>query len=168
MEKIIKIGKQEVRLNNNMAWTMEYRDQFGKDIVPVIMPLLATMIETASAVISEAGKDGLSTEALAEAIQGRSMEILLPLYQVEFVDIVLNITWAMAKVADDEIDPPKQWIRQFDSFPLDEVGPKIFELVAKGSVSSKNLKRLKNLGENLKNLQPLHSTKSSSPDSSED
>ena len=163
MEKIIKIGEQEVKLDNNMAWAMEYRDQFGKDIVPVIMPLIATIIETTAVVVSESDKNGLSVKSVADAIQGRAMEVLLPLYQVEFVDIVINITWAMAKVADDSIDPPKKWIRQFDSFPIDVIGPEVLNLVTKGSISSKNLKRLKGLEESLRKLQPLHSTTLSSP-----
>ncbi len=167
MEKIIKIGNKEVKLDNNMAWAMEYRDQFGKDIVPVIMPLIATIIEATAVVVSESDKNGLSVKSVADSIQGRAMEILLPLYQVEFVDIVLNITWSMAKVADDSIDPPKKWIRQFDTFPVDEVGPEVLNLVTTGAMSSKNVKRLKDLVESLKKLQPSHSTTSSSPDSNE-
>ena len=170
MEKIVKIGKQEVRLNNNMAWTMEYRDQFGKDILPAIMPLLASMIEGVSTVMAEASDAGeLSTSSIAEALEGRSMDILLPMFQAEFVDLVINVTWSMAKAADENIDPPKRWVRQFDSFPLDVVGPTIFDMVLKGFVSSKNLKRLKKISESLKTLQPKsHSTTSSSPDLSED
>ena len=168
MEKVIKIGKQEVRLNNNMAWTMEYRDQFGKDILPAIMPLLASMIEGVSTVMAEASDAGeLSTSSIAEALEGRSMDILFPMFQAEFVDLVINVTWSMAKVADESIDPPKRWVRQFDSFPLDVVGPVVYDMVLKGFVSSKNLKRLKKIGESLKTLQPSHSTTSSSPDSSE-
>lgn len=169
MEKIVKIGKQEVRLNNNMAWTMEYRDQFGKDILPAIMPLLASMIEGVSTVVAEASDSSeLSTSSIAEAIEGRTMDILLPMFQAEFVDLVINVTWAMAKAADENIEPPKKWIRQFDSFPLDVVGPVVFDMVLKGFVSSKNLKRLKKIGESLKTLQPRsQSTTSSSPDSSE-
>ena len=167
MEKIIKIGKQEVRLNNNVAWTMEYRDQFNKDILPAIMPVVAAVSEGISSVLSEAG-DELTTQTIAEAIQGRSMDILLPMFQAEFVDLVVNVTWAMAKVADEGIAPPKQWARQFDEFPLDVVAPAVFDLVMKGFVSSKNLKRLKNLGANLKNLQPSQSMTSSSPESNED
>lgn len=170
MEKIVKIGKQEVRLNNNMAWTIEYRDQFGKDILPAIMPLLASMIEGVSAVVAEASDSSeLSTSSIAEAIEGRTMDILLPMFQAEFVDLVINVTWAMAKAADENIEPPKKWIRQFDSFPLDVVGPVVFDMVLKGFVSSKNLKRLKKIGESLKTLQPRsQSTTSSSPDLSED
>ena len=168
MEKIVKIGKQEVRLNNNVAWTMEYRDQFGKDILPAIMPLLASMIEGVSTVVAEANEAGeMTTSSIAEAIEGRTTDVLLPMFQAEFVDLVINVTWSMAKVADENIDPPKRWVRQFDSFPLDVVGPVVYDMVLKGFVSSKNLKRLKNIGESLKTLQPSHSTTSSSPDSSE-
>ena len=169
MEKIIKIGKQEVRLNNNVAWTMEYRDQFGKDILPAVMPLLASMIEGVSTIMADAGKEGeLTTTNIAEALEGRTMEVLLPMFQAEFVDLIVNVTWAMAKVADENIEPPKRWVRQFEEFPLDVVGPAVYDLVLKGFVSSKNLRRLKKIGGDLKKLQPSHSTTSSSPDSNED
>ena len=168
MEKVIKIGKTEVKLNNNVAWTMEYRDQFGRDIVPALMPLLASFIEGVSAVVSETGKNELSITDIASALEGRSMEILLPLFQVEFVDTIINVTWAMAKAADESIDPPKRWVRQFDEFPLDIIVPAVYELVLKGFVSSKNLNRLKGVGASLKTLQPSRSMTSSSQDLNED
>ena len=168
MEKIIKIGKQEVRLNNNVAWTMEYRDQFGKDIVPALMPILASLMEGVSTIISESGSNEVTMADIADAVQGRSMDVLLPMFQVEFVDTIVNVTWAMAKAADETIVPPKQWVKQFETFPLDVVAPAVYDLVLKGFVSSKNLKRLKGIGASLKNLQPSHSTTSSSPDSNED
>ena len=168
MEKIIKIGKQEVRLNNNVAWTMEYRDQFGKDIVPALMPILASLMEGVSTIISESGSNEVTMADIADAVQGRSMDVLLPMFQVEFVDTIVNVTWAMAKAADEDIEPPKRWVRQFEEFPLDVVVPAVYELVLKGFVSSKNLKRLKKISASLKNLQPSHSTTSSSPDLNED
>lgn len=169
MEKIIKIGKKEVRLNNNVAWTMEYRDQFGRDIVPAIMPVLAALLEAVSTVVADAkDEDGkISLQAIGEALQGRAMDIVLPLFQVEFVDIVINVTWAMAKAADETILPPKQWARQFEVFPLDEILPAVGELVMKGFISSKNLKRLKTTTATLKTLQPSHWMTSSSPEQSE-
>lgn len=168
MEKIIKIGKQEVRLNNNVAWTMEYRDQFGKDIVPALMPILASLMEGVSTIISESGSNEVTMADIADAVQGRSMDVLLPMFQVEFVDTIINVTWAMAKAADENIEPPKRWVRQFEEFPLDVVVPAVYELVLKGFVSSKNLKRLKKISASLKNLQPSHSTTSSSQDLNED
>ena len=168
MEKIIKIGNKEVKLSNNVAWTMEYRDQFGKDIVPALMPLLISAVEGVSAVVAETGGKDIKAEDIAEAIQGRVTDILLPMFQVEFVDTIINVTWAMAKAADEDIEPPKKWVRQFEEFPLDVIIPAVYELVVKGFASSKNLKRLKTLGASLKNLQPSHSMTSSSQDSSED
>lgn len=154
MKKIITIGDKEVELNNNVAWVMEYRDQFGKDIVPSLMPLLATMVEGFASVISEAGGDKLDVSSLASAVEGRAMEILLPMFQIEMVDVVINVLWAMAKASDDNIAPPKQWVKQFDEFPLDVVVPAVYELILKGFVSSKNLDRLKKVGASLKDLQP--------------
>ena len=168
MEKIIKIGKQEVRLKNNVAWTMEYRDQFGKDIVPALMPILASLMEGVSTIISESGSNEVTMADIADAVQGRSMDVLLPMFQVEFVDTIINVTWAMAKAADESIEPPKRWVRQFEEFPLDVIVPAVYELVLKGFVSSKNLKRLKKASASLRNLQPSLSTTSSSPDSNED
>ena len=168
MEKVIKIGKQEVKLSNNVAWTMEYRDQFGKDIVPALMPVIASIMEGASALIGEADNGEINVSDIASAIEGRAMDVLLPLFQVEFVDTIINVTWAMAKAANEDLDPPKKWVRQFDEFPLDVVIPAVYDMVLKGFVSSKNLKRLKSLKRSLKNLQPSHSTPSSSQDSNED
>lgn len=168
MEKVIKIGKQEVRLNNNVSWCMEYRDQFGKDIVPALMPVIASAVEGISTIISEAGTDSVSYADIAEALRGRTLDILLPLFQVEFVDVIINVTWAMAKAADESIAPPKQWVRQFDEFPLDVVGPAVYDLVVKGFISSKNRKRLKKISESLKTLQPKENQSPSMTLSSQD
>lgn len=146
MEKIITIGGHDVRLNNNIGWAMEYRDQFGKDILPVIMPLITTMIESVSTVLADAETDGeITATNIAEALTGRSLDIVLPLYQAEFNDLVINVLWSMAKTADANIEPPRKWVRQFDSFYLDEIVPGLLDLVLRGLVSSKNLERLEGI-----------------------
>ena len=175
MEKIIKIGKQEVKLSNNVAWLMEYKDQFGKDATQELIPLVATLIETLGSGLASYKDGAINLESLSESIEGRAFELMLPLYQSELSTTLINITWAMAKAADETIDPPKKWVRQFDSFPLDVIGPEVWELAVKGFVSSKNLKRLRSLlgnvkdvVQNLKETQPSLSTQSSSLEQSED
>lgn len=169
MEKIIKIGETDVRLSNNVAWTMEYRDQFGKDIVPAVMPLMATVTETLAGIISETGKtDNITTADIASAIEGRAMDILLPMAGVEFVDLFVNVTWAMAKAADETIAPPKRWVRQFNEFPIDVILPEVLGLLVRGFVSSKNRERLETAAKSLRNLRPSLSTTSSSPVLKED
>lgn len=157
MEKIINIGDKEVKLSNNVAWTMEYKDQFNKDVIESLMPIISTLIETVSTIVSETGKTEIAVTDIAEAIQGRTFELTLPLMQLGLTDSVVNIVWAMAKAADPKIDPPKQWVRQFDSFPLDEIIPEAGEMILKGFASSKNLERLRNLGKNL-TTQPKKKT----------
>lgn len=154
MEKIINIEGKELKLNNQVAWTMEYKDQFGRDIVPVIMPMVSAIVEGLASVISENETTEISAKQISEAFQGRSMEILLPMFQVEFVDIIINVTWALAKCADETIPEPKKWIRQFDSFPLDIIVPEVYQLVMQGFVSSKNLARLKEMSKKLQILRP--------------
>ena len=147
---------------------MEYRDQFGKDVVPALMPVIASAVEGISTVISEAGTDSVSYADIAEVLRGRSLDVLLPLFQVEFVDVIVNVTWAMAKAADENIAPPKQWVRQFEEFPLDVIGPAIYDLVVSGFISRKNRKRLKKISESLKTLQPKENQSPSMTLSSQD
>lgn len=155
MEKTIVIDGKDVKLNNNGAWAIEYQEQFGKDILPVMLPLIATMGEGVASILAEADSEKVTAAELANAVQGRTMDILLPMIQVEFVDMVYNVTWALAKNADQDIPEPKRWIRQFDTFPLDVVVPEVYGMILKGFASSKNLKRLEELKETLtETLQP--------------
>ena len=167
MEKTIKIGKKSVRLNNNVSWAICYRDQFGRDIIPTIMPLFASALDIISGLINETGKtDEIELTDLAKLADGDSLlNAAIHLGGFEFTDLIC-ITWALAKCADEEIDEPREWIKQFDTFPIDVVAPEVFSLIFKGVVSSKNLKRLEDL---RKRIQPVSiSTQSSSPDSNED
>ena len=151
MEKVIKIGDVEVKLSNNIAWTMEYRDQFNKDVLEAMMPLVTTLIESVTSIITESGTtNGIGITKVAEAIQGRAFEITLPLTQLGFTDSVVNVVWAMAKAADPTIEPPKKWVRQFETFPLDDIVPEVGQMILTGFTSSKNLERLRTMFEGLK------------------
>lgn len=168
MEKVIKIGDKDVRISNNLAWTMEYRDQFGRDVVSEHLPMMATIVELVASVMADTGKTrGLTVLDIVKALEGRTIDIMLPLSQAELLTTVTNVTWAMAKAADENIQPPKQWVRQFDSFYVDEIAPVVYEMAVDG-LSSKNLTWLKNLNEEVETIRPSHSTQSSSQDSNED
>ena len=167
MEKIIKIGKKSVKLNNRVSWAIVYRDQFGRDIIPTIMPLFASALDIISGIINETGKtDDIELTDLAKLADGDSLlNAAIHLGGFEFTDLIC-ITWALAKCADEDIPEPREWIKEFETFPVDVVAPEVFSLIFKGVVSSKNLKRLEDL---KKRIQPTSiSTQSSSPDSNED
>lgn len=168
MEKIIKIGNKDVRISNNLAWTMEYRDQFGRDVVSEHLPMMATIVELVATVMADTGKTrGLSVLDIVKALEGRTIDIMLPLSQAELLTTVTNVTWSMAKAADESIDPPKQWVRQFETFHVDEIAPVVYEMAVDG-LSSKNLAWLKNLKITPETIQPSHSIQSSSQESRED
>ena len=170
MEKTIKIGKKEVRLTNNVNWAMIYRDQFGHDIISTLMPMLAASLDVVSGIMEEASSGGkVEIANVFRVLDGdKLLDAVIHLSGFEFVEI-LNITWAMAKAVDDDLPDPKTWARSLDEFPVDKVAPEVFSLALKGLVSSKNLKRLKDLTKTIKVVQPEStSTQSSSPDSNED
>ena len=169
MEKTIKIGNEEVRLTSNMTWAMIYRDQFGRDIIPTIMPMLAAVADIISGLFRSAeNPQKLEISDVLKSLDGDSLiDAVVHLSSLEFVDLI-NITWAMAKACDDSIPDPMTWVRGLDGFYVDEIAPEVFKLICSGSVSSKNLKRLKGLADAVKTLQPSISTPSSSPESNED
>lgn len=149
MEKTIVLedGK-ELKLSNNLTWLMIYRDQFGHDIVPALVPLLNTGVDILFGAYQ--ATDGMTdikkfwnmdTSVIKDALFEAS--------GLEMVEI-MNIVWSMAKAADSTIVEPIRWYSQFDSFPLDIILPQVFEMVYKHFISTKNLNRLQEMLASLK------------------
>lgn len=150
MEKKIKIdNKTSITVNNNIGWLFVYKDQFGRDIVPSLVPALNAGIDLVFGIYKELGGE-FSREKIMQIDPAALTDAIYASAGIEAVDL-LNIVWALAKNADDEIPEPREWVRQFETFPLDVIAPAVFELVFKSMVSTKNLKRLQNL---RKSLQP--------------
>lgn len=143
MNKTIKISKdKELIISNNLAWAMIYKSQFGHDIVPDIMPIVSAITKF----IGELGKmSGQSASDVIKSLDADTIQdALIELCGLQFTDFI-NLTWAMAKANDDEIETPDKWVRQFDHFPIDVIAPAVFDLLLKGLVSSKNLKSLREI-----------------------
>ena len=151
MIKTIKLGDNEVQLNNNIGWALEYRDQFNTDILPTLMPMIAGLFDAMIGLLDSTGKkDAFTVDDFVEAAKSDEFtSALIKLSSFEIRDLI-NITWAMAKCADDSIPEPKLWVKQFDEFPLDVIGPAVFELGIGGVVSRKNWERLQKAMGNLK------------------
>ena len=153
MEKTVQIGNKEVRLNNNIGWAIDYRDQFGQDIIPTLLPMVAAALDLIKGLLEEVeDTNNLEWRDILKLIDGDTLfDALIHLGGLEFRDFI-NITWAMAKCADDSIPEPRTWVKEFEVFPVDELAPTVFDLIFKGVVSSKNLTRLKDV---RKSLQPM-------------
>lgn len=82
---------------------MRYNMQFGSDFFIDLMKLEAL--------------EKLSQNPTYEELKGLNM------------DVIYNITWALAKTADPTIPEPLEWLDQFEQFPLMEIVPDINELI---------------------------------------
>lgn len=162
MIKKIQLTKgQSIELSSSLGWLMIYREQFGHDILPDIMPIIESGLTTAINVIQAGG----SSDNVLDAIDGGILnDAFISISGLEFTTI-LNIVWAMAKKADPEIDGPSDYFDQFERFPLDSVIPVVVNMIVNSMVSSKNSKRLLTM---LKGMKRSTSTTSSSQALTED
>lgn len=151
MRKTITVAGKDVVLDNSIGWAFEYKDQFNVDIVQTIMPLISGIIGAIGAIVEETGKtSNITAKDLAPVLTSDAMtEALIKFSMLELTDII-NITWALAKNADDDVPDPRRWLKQFDEFPLDVVLPEVAEMIISGLVSSKNLKSLEAVKEALR------------------
>lgn len=149
MIKTITIDEgQELTLSNNVGWLLVYKDQFGQDIVPSLIPILNAGIDLVYSIYTTTGGK-LDKDSIAKLDTDVIEAALYKLAGFEMVDF-LNVVWAMAKNADDKIPEPKKWLNQFEVFPMDLMIPAVFDLLYKGMVSSKNSTRLQEIIGTLK------------------
>lgn len=143
MIKTIEFEGQKVELNTSAGWLFAYRNRFGHDIFPDLMPIIesivgaiAIMLENGEAEVTPDGiKNLMNDDAITDAfIKLAGMEITT-IYQV---------LWAMAYNADKSIGGPEDFFNSFEKFPLDVIIPELFTAIVESSVSSKNGERLLN------------------------
>lgn len=152
MNKTIEINGNEITLSNNTEWIFIYNDQFGHDIVETIMPLLSGAFQIVGGIIDELGGTGtLTVNDIGRIYNSQAMQDAFVYFMtVRFTDFI-NITWSMAKAADNSIKEPRRWVRELGEFPVDVIAPAVSDLIIKGFISSKNLERLR---EKINELRP--------------
>ena len=157
----------QITLANDSLWFEEYRDQFGQDILPTIMPLILAVGNSISALAEEAGSlDEIDQDTFVRMLGSEALlDIGLRFSAFEITDI-MHIMWAMAKTYDEDIEDPKAWQRKLagpehEALPIvDVIIPALAELVVKGVVGSKNWERLTAEAKDIKSkLQPEKKTK---------
>lgn len=136
MIKTIKFNDNcEIELSNNIGWAMEYREQFGHDIIPDLLPAV-------SAIVFLLGEIDAKHFDFKKIDKDVIQDALINLAGLQFVDFI-NLCWAMAKTADDKTPMPKKWVKLFDDgFFIDTVAPEVFGLLVEGLISTKNLQSL--------------------------
>lgn len=158
MIKTIKFDESHsVEMSSNIGWLLTYRSQFGKDILPDLMPVIESLV-TLAASLFDGSAEITAEEVIAKIDRDALSDLYLSLSNLEFTTII-NIAWSLAKTADDSIPAPEEWVKQFDVFPFDILIIEMFKMIAESSVSTKNWMRLQSL---MKTLKPSMSINSSS------
>lgn len=136
------IENQSVVLDSSTGWLFVYRDYFGRDILPDLLPALEAVLHTISNAVGvlegDKVEDIIKALASDEVIDG----LFIDLTGAELTTI-LNIFWSMAKNEDMTIEEPDKFFKKFDVFPVDEILPKMFSQIVNSCISSKNLESLK-------------------------
>lgn len=163
----IKLGKEQVlNLDSSIGWLLKYREQFGRDILPDLLPLLTAGVDFA--ISTAAGLEGgkVSMKDLVENLDKDAVEsIMMDIAMLESTTVI-NIIWALnanyKKRNEEDVQSPEVWAETMDYFPLDLIIPKALKLIMESTVSTKNLKRLHSLGETINqfNLTPSSSEQS--------
>lgn len=166
----VKISKDcTLKLDASIGWLIKYREQFGHDILPDLLPLISAGIELVTSIVSSIGSKTVDVKKVLEAIDKEAIQDLMMNIAMLESTTVLNIIWALnanyLKKNGKEVKPLDEWAEQFDNFPLDVILPKALKLIVESTVSSKNLKRLQSLTTTMKKSAQ---TESSSEQSQED
>lgn len=141
MIKTIRIDDRSVEINTSAGWLYEYRENFGHDILPDIMPILESVLNATASVLNESGGKFNEKEILKAMNNDFLVDAFIKMAGMEMTTLY-NIFWALAKNADNSIEQPKAYFNGFDVFPMDEILPMMFSSIVDSSISSKNAKSL--------------------------
>ncbi|MDY2986135.1 MAG: hypothetical protein SOR77_00735 [Peptoniphilus sp.] len=131
MEKVIEINGRQVAFKANAAFPLVYKNQFGKDILTIIMPIISELLK---------GADELM--AKKETIKASDLGALLEnVYALELNDI-LSLIWTMAKIADPNIKEPLVWFSEFEEFPIFDVAKELLTILIPSLVTKKKLTKI--------------------------
>ena len=157
-------GEEErsLELDNTFTWAVYYKERFGRDIVSDIVPILNTIIkgffalfssvdiEKINKAVTSKQKNKSDTDRAAavfeEIMQNVDPDditgVIIEASMMESVTL-LQIMWALAKCADDNVDDFIEWTKTTSGMTPDVLIWSVYELVIKGWMTENPLvKRL--------------------------
>ena len=163
--KTIKIDKDNsIKIDSSINWLLIYRRQFGRDILPDILPLISAGVDIAINMLGESEGETVQ-EKIANMDSDKVESAMLSLAGLELTTF-LQIVWAMdanaRKKNGEDIIPFENWVEKQEEFPIDLIAPAVAGLLTRSMVSSKNLKRLQDL---VKMAKAGNATKSAQTES---
>lgn len=133
MEKIVKLGEQEVRLKSTAASLIKYKANFGRDGLADIFAFRKALKNGKTVKVAEVGADKIDLDTLNEEVD---------IEKIDF-DTFLRYMWVYAKSANPAIPPFEEWLDQFELSDMLTGGlPAVVELM--GSTAATHVNPAKN------------------------
>lgn len=164
MKKTIKIDdEQKFEINSSSGWLYAYQEQFGHDVLPVLLPAAEALLQTMADLMKDSKSDNVG-DILAAADEETISNAFITLSGMQLTTVT-NIVWSMAKNANDSIESPREWLNSFDVFPWDIVVPQVLSAALEACISKKKFEKLK---ETIKIPRRFQSNESQSQPLTED
>ena len=123
MRKIIMVGEQEYELGTSAYTPIAYKQQFGKDYFQDLFSMLQNQ-----SLMSELNR--------LNSGEKESNEVDISILSDFDMTFFNRLFWTFAKTANPHIKPYEQFFMEMESFPLQEVGPELMEIL-NASMSTK-------------------------------
>ena len=123
MRKIIMVGDQEYELGTSAYTPIAYKQQFGKDYFQDLFSMLQNQ-----SLMSELNR--------LNSGEKESNEVDISILSDFDMTFFNRLFWTFAKTANPHIKPYEQFFMEMESFPIQEVGPELMEML-NASMSTK-------------------------------
>ena len=123
MRNIIMVGDKEYELGTSAYTPIAYKQQFGKDYFQDLFSMLQNQ-----SLMSELNKLNSDEKELNEV----DISILSD-FDMTFFN---RLFWTFAKTANPHIKPYEQFFMEMETFPIQEIGPELMEML-NASMSTK-------------------------------
>lgn len=123
MRKIIMVGEQEYELETSAYTPIAYKQQFGKDYFQDLFSMLQNQ-----SLMSELNR--------LNSGEKESNEVDISILSDFDMTFFNRLFWTFAKTANPHIKPYEQFFMEMESFPIQEVGPELMEML-NASMSTK-------------------------------
>lgn len=140
MIKTINLGNgQSLEINSSGGWLYVFQEQFGFDVLPLLIPALEAGLKAVGIAVQGAdGKDKIEAAQMLANFDDENINEIMMSFSGLQLTTLLNIVWAMAKNANDNIPEPKVFYNSFDEFPSDLVIPEVVRQIINTTISKKN------------------------------
>lgn len=124
--KTLQFGDKQANFSTSFAWCFIYKNQFKRDPVQVLLPVIRD-------ILTETGKKN-KKQTKEEEDAEFAYSIMEKLGLIE----VTNMAWCMAKLVDNSIPEPLEWVASFgEDFGVLDIVTDVFPDAIESCFSSK-------------------------------